>query len=64
MTLGIPPYQYVLGWKMRRAQQLLRTGTLPVATVSDALGFATPARFAEAFRRAVGCSPRKYTSQR
>jgi AraC family transcriptional regulator len=64
LTLGIPPYQYVLGWKMRRAQQLLQTGTAPMATISDALGFTTPARFAEAFRRAVGCSPREYTSKR
>ncbi len=59
-TLGVPPYQYVLGWKIRRAQQLLRLGNAPVAAISDALGFATPAHFSAAFKRAVGQSPREY----
>lgn len=63
LTMGLPPYQYVLGWKIRRAQQLLRAGSLPVAAIGDELGFATPARFSEAFKRAVGCSPRDYSGK-
>ena len=62
-TVGLPPYQYVLSWKIRRAQHLLRAGHAPVAAISDALGFATPARFSEAFKRAVGCSPRAYAGR-
>lgn len=56
-TTGRSPYQYVLDWKMRRAQTLLRAGALPVAAIGDALGFASPAHFAAAFKRAVGQSP-------
>lgn len=59
-TTGSPPYQYVLGWKIRRAQHLLRQGGAPVAAISDALGFATPAHFSAAFKRVVGQSPREY----
>ena len=59
-TTGTPPYQYVLGWKIRRAQYLLRQGSAPVAAISDALGFATPAHFSAAFKRVVGQSPREY----
>jgi AraC family transcriptional regulator len=59
-TTGITPYQYVLQWKMKRAQQLLRTDELPIASVSDALGFASPAHFAAAFKRAFGCTPREF----
>ncbi|MEJ7661364.1 MAG: helix-turn-helix transcriptional regulator [Hymenobacter sp.] len=59
-TTGTAPYQYVLGWKIRRAQQLLRAGSAPVATIGDALGFATPAHFSAAFKRVVGQSPREY----
>ena len=59
-TTGITPYQYVLQWKMKRAQQLLRTDELPVASVSDALGFASPTHFAAAFKRAFGCTPREF----
>ena len=60
LTLGVPPYQYVLGWRIRRAQALLRAKQLPVAAIGDALGFATPAHFAAAFKRVVGCSLRAY----
>ena len=57
---GVSPYQYVLSWKIRRAQALLRAGDLPLADISDALGFASPASFSAAFKRAVGRSPREF----
>ncbi|PJJ61061.1 helix-turn-helix transcriptional regulator [Hymenobacter chitinivorans] len=59
-TTGRSPYQYVLDWKIRRARALLRAGELPVAAIGDALGFASPAHFAAAFKRAVGQSPRAF----
>lgn len=59
-TTGCSPYQYVLDWKMRRARTLLRAGDLPVAAIGDALGFASPAHFATAFKRAVGQTPRAF----
>ncbi|MFD1470440.1 helix-turn-helix transcriptional regulator [Hymenobacter caeli] len=59
-TTGRTPYQYVLDWKIRRARTLLRAGELPVAAIGDALGYASPAHFATAFKRAVGQSPREF----
>jgi AraC family transcriptional regulator len=59
-TTNQSPYQYVLGWKIRRAQLLLRASHLPVASISDALGIASPAHFSAAFKRAVGQSPRDF----
>lgn len=59
-TTGQSPCQYVLAWKIRRAQQLLRARDLPQAAISDALGFASPAHFSAAFKRAVGVSPRAF----
>jgi AraC family transcriptional regulator len=59
-TTGRAPYQYVLDWKIRRARTLLRAGELPVAAIGDALGFASPAHFAAAFKRATGQSPRAF----
>ena len=62
-TTGRSPYQYVLEWKMGRARTLLRARELPVAAIGDALGFASPAHFAAAFKRAVGLSPRAFQQQ-
>ncbi len=59
-TTGVSPYQYVLSWKIRRARQLLRGDGAPVAAISDALGFASPASFSTAFKRAVGRSPQEF----
>ena len=60
LTTGLSPYQYVLRWKIRRSQQLLRAGDMPIAYISDALGFASPTHFSAAFKRAVGQSPREF----
>lgn len=57
---GMSPYQYVLRWKIRRAQQLLRSSDQPLTGISDTLGFASPASFAAAFKRAVGQTPRDF----
>ncbi|MBC6700158.1 helix-turn-helix transcriptional regulator [Hymenobacter puniceus] len=59
-TTGSSPYQYVIRWRIERARELLRAGELPVAAISDALGFASPAHFSVAFKRAVGVSPRDF----
>ncbi|MBC3788672.1 helix-turn-helix transcriptional regulator [Spirosoma utsteinense] len=58
---GVPPYRYVLNWKICRARRLLRAGHTSVADISDALGFASPANFSVAFKRIVGCSPLEFS---
>jgi AraC family transcriptional regulator len=57
---GLPPYQYVLRWKIERAKHLLRRDSLAVADLSDELGFASPISFAAAFKRLVGCTPQQF----
>jgi AraC family transcriptional regulator len=59
-TTGLPPYQYVLRWKIERAKHLLRRDSLAVADLSDELGFASPISFAAAFKRLVGCTPQQF----
>ncbi|MFD2937410.1 helix-turn-helix transcriptional regulator [Spirosoma flavum] len=59
-TTGLSPYQYVLRWKIQRAQYLLRLGGAPVADIGDALGFGSLASFSTAFKRAVGRSPQQF----
>lgn len=57
---GLPPYRYVVQWKMQRAKYLLRLGGASVAAIGDALGFASLESFAAAFKRAVGCTPQQF----
>jgi AraC family transcriptional regulator len=59
-TTGVAPYHYVLSRKIQRAQQLLRLGGTSVAHVSEVLGFASPASFSVAFKRATGQGPQAF----
>ncbi|SEQ94112.1 transcriptional regulator, AraC family [Faunimonas pinastri] len=57
---GIPPAEYVLNERMRRAARLLESGDLPVKAISIACGFSDPNYFAKAFRRTFGTSPTEF----
>jgi AraC family transcriptional regulator len=57
---GLPPYQYVLRWKIERAKHLLRLDSAGVADLSDELGFSSPISFSAAFKRQVGCTPHQF----
>lgn len=56
-AVGMPPAQYRLQCRIRRAQELLRTTTLPIIQIALEVGYATPSHFAARFRRETGVSP-------
>lgn len=58
--VGTTPAQWVLGARVRRAQQLLEKTSRPVERVAGDVGFGSTAAFREHFRRVVGTSPRAY----
>jgi DNA-binding response OmpR family regulator len=55
--LGKTIHDYLRDQRMDRARMLLEDGALTVAEIADQLGFSSPANFASAFRRQLGCSP-------
>ncbi len=59
-TVGVSPYEWLLGQRIRVAQEMLRTGTQPVRSIADAVGVQDPAYFARLFASRVGCTPREY----
>ncbi|WP_077919440.1 AraC family transcriptional regulator [Spirosoma sp. 209] len=59
-TTGQSPYQYVIGWKIRQACQLLQADMASITDISDALGFNSSTQFSVAFKRAMGVSPRAF----
>lgn len=55
--LGKTIHDYLRDQRMERARTLLQDNSLTVAEIADQLGFSSPANFASAFRRQLGCSP-------
>ncbi|MEE4209902.1 MAG: AraC family transcriptional regulator [Parvularcula sp.] len=59
-TTGSSPVQFVRERRIERAQSLLRTTDGELDLIAQAVGFAGPRQFANAFRRQVGQSPTAY----
>ncbi|MBN1865778.1 helix-turn-helix domain-containing protein [Candidatus Sumerlaeota bacterium] len=57
---GATPMTMVTRLRMQRAQDLLRNGDLPIYSVAELVGYATPFAFSRAFRRFAGMSPRAF----
>jgi AraC family transcriptional regulator len=58
--IGVPPYRYVLGRRLDRANEPLYGSQLPVAEISDAVGFSSQSYFTHAFRDLLGVTPAMY----
>jgi AraC family transcriptional regulator len=59
LTLGA----YVEQVTIERAKTMLRETQTPIATIAVNTGFATPAGFSAAFRRATGQTPRGFRAR-
>lgn len=60
-TVGIPPMEYLLSWRMAVARDLLRREDVAIAEVAERVGYGSASTFSTAFRRHVGQPPRRYT---
>ena len=59
-AVGVPPLTYLLNWRMNLAARALRTDGTPVAALARSVGYGSESAFSNAFKRAVGVSPRSY----
>jgi len=55
--VGQPPSQYLTAWRMRRATELMRQGSLSTIELAEQVGYASEEAFSRAFRRTLGLSP-------
>lgn len=62
--VGLPPLEYLTRWRMVLASDHLVSSGTSVATVASALGYESESAFGAAFKRVMGCSPRKYARSR
>jgi AraC-like DNA-binding protein len=55
--VGEAPIQYLAGWRMHLARQMLRDSTLGIGEIAGRIGYESEAAFNRAFKRAVGSPP-------
>lgn len=58
--VGETPLGYLAQWRMMLAKERLAAGHDTLATIADGVGYGSENAFNTAFRRIVGCSPRRY----
>ena len=58
--VGTPPLSYLSAWRLRIAEEALRTSNEPITQIASAAGFAAASGFSSAFRRVFGASPKQY----
>lgn len=59
-TVGLPPMEYLLGWRMALAKRLLQTRELAIEHVAARVGYGSASAFSTAFTRHVGMPPMRY----
>ena len=62
--VGQSPIDYLTRWRMLLAADRLATTRTRVSAVASALGYESESAFGAAFKRVMGCSPRRWADER
>ena len=60
-TVGLPPMEYLLAWRMAVAKDLLRRDDVSLDEVAEHVGYGSASTFSTAFSRHVGRPPGRYS---
>jgi AraC-like DNA-binding protein len=63
-TVGEPPMEYLLRWRMALARDRLVNSRDSISVIALSLGYESESAFGKAFKRVMGCSPRHYHRDR
>ncbi|MGO9454150.1 MAG: AraC family transcriptional regulator [Candidatus Binataceae bacterium] len=63
-TVGASPIEYLTRWRMLLAGDRLENSSDPVSAIALSLGYESESAFSTAFKRVMGCSPRRYSRGR
>ena len=61
-TVGLPPMEYLLAWRMAVAKDLLRRHDFDMGEVAERVGYGSASTFSTAFSRHVGQPPSRYAA--
>lgn len=59
-TVGVPPMEYLQGWRMSIAKDLLRRRAGKLDEIAERVGYGSASAFSTAFTRHVGLPPRRF----
>jgi AraC-like DNA-binding protein len=59
-SVGMPPMEYLLAWRMALAKDMLRRTEIDIAEVAERVGYCSASTFSTAFSRHVGQPPGRY----
>ncbi len=59
-TTGVSPIDYLVRWRMLLAGEKLTQSSESVAAIAVSLSYESESAFCTAFKRVMGCSPRRY----
>jgi AraC-like DNA-binding protein len=62
-TVGLPPMEYLLAWRMAVAKDLLRREDVTLDEVAERVGYGSASTFSTAFSRHVGRPPGRYSRE-
>ena len=63
-TIGQPPYQFVMAFRVEQAKKLMVDRTRPLADIALACGFSDQAHFSRVFKRVSGRTPSAWRTSR
>lgn len=58
--VGLAPLEYLTRWRMLMASERLLSSEANISAIAAALGYQSESAFGSAFKRVMGCSPRRY----
>jgi AraC-like DNA-binding protein len=61
--MGMPPTQYLNGYRVEKAQTLLKNTDRSITDIALAVGFDDASYFARIFKKQTGMTPREYKNQ-
>jgi AraC-like DNA-binding protein len=60
--VGIAPLNYLARWRMSLAKERILNSPDPIGAIAIQIGYKSESAFSTAFRRLVGCAPRRYAN--
>ncbi|MEO0942058.1 MAG: AraC family transcriptional regulator [Cyanobacteria bacterium J06642_12] len=62
-STSLPPHQFIIRERIERAKTLLTASRAPISEVAALVGYQTPSRFSQLFKRQVGITPGEFRRQ-